>query len=161
MRLWCVIMCFALMAAPASAQSDDGLGGLTSGFNDDGTPRTLDQTEFEPEEGIISPPEDFQELELVDAPKARLRGLDTLNNTVDDFEIRVGQRLAFKRLEVELLACRYPQGDLSGEAYAFLRIRDLREAEPRFNGWMLSTSPALSALDHPRYDIWVLSCNTD
>ena len=29
---------------------------------------------------------------------------------------------------------------------------------PLFSGWMLASSPALSALDHPRYDVWVLSC---
>ncbi|MHA3915774.1 DUF2155 domain-containing protein [Halovulum sp. GXIMD14793] len=118
-------------------------------------------TDAENEEGIVSPPEDYEELQLVDAPKARLRGLDTQNNTVDDFEIKVGQTLAFKRLEVKLEACRYPAGDLAGEAYAFLRIRDFRQEKPSFEGWMLSTSPALSALDHPRYDVWVLSCNTD
>ena len=98
---------------------------------------------------------------LVEAPKARLRGLDTLTNTVNDFEIRVGETLAFKRLVVTLEACRYPQGDLGAEAHAFLRIRDRREDVDRFVGWMFASSPALSALDHPRYDVWVISCNVD
>ncbi|MEO0913879.1 MAG: DUF2155 domain-containing protein, partial [Pseudomonadota bacterium] len=138
----------------AAAQSD----GLSSGFNSDGTPNT--EEGVVPEEGILSPPSDFQELRLVDAPRARLRGLDTLNNTVDDFMIGVGETLIFKRLEVTLEACRYPEGAISDSAYAFLQIRDRREADPRFKGWMLSESPALSALDHPRYDIWVLSCST-
>ncbi|MSU89058.1 DUF2155 domain-containing protein [Rhodobacteraceae bacterium 2CG4] len=99
--------------------------------------------------------------EMLEAPKARLRGLDKLSNTVNDFEIRVGETLAFKRLVVTLAACRYPRGDITEEAYAFLKIRDRREEEDRFSGWMLASSPALSALDHPRYDVWVLSCNTD
>lgn len=98
---------------------------------------------------------------LVDAPIARLRGLDTLTNTVNDFEIRVGETLRFKRLIVTLEACRYPEGNLLEEAYAFLRIRDQREDLDRFSGWMIASSPALSALDHPRYDVWVLSCNVD
>lgn len=153
------VLASILLFGLAQAQSDDGTG-LTTGFNGDGVPST-DGENATAEEGIISPPEEFEELQLVDAPKARLRGLDTLNNTVDDFEIRVGQTLQFKRLQVTLEACRYPSGDLSGEAYAYLRIRDAREEAPRFEGWMLSSSPALSALDHPRYDIWVLSCNTD
>ncbi|MHA3978419.1 DUF2155 domain-containing protein [Halovulum sp. GXIMD14794] len=97
---------------------------------------------------------------MVEAPKARLRGLDKLTNTVNDFEIEVGQTLAFKRLIVTLEACRYPQGEITEEAYAFLRIRDQREDDERFAGWMLASSPALSALDHPRYDVWVLSCST-
>lgn len=153
------ILLLAVLGAPVHAQSGEGTG-LTTGFNNDGDPST-DGDGVPGEEGIVSPPEDFEELQLVEAPIARLRGLDTLNNTVDDFEIRVGQTLAFKRLEVTLESCRYPSGDLAGEAYAYLRIKDAREEAPRFEGWMLSKSPALSALDHPRYDIWVLSCNTD
>lgn len=98
---------------------------------------------------------------MIEAPKARLRGLDKLTNTVDDFEIEVRQTLAFKRLVVTLEACRYPQGEIAEESYAFLHIRDQREDQERFSGWMLASSPALSALDHPRYDIWVLSCSTD
>ncbi len=98
---------------------------------------------------------------MVDAPRARLRGLDTLTNTANDFEIAVGETLAFKRLIVTLEACRHPEGEVSAEAYAYLRIRDRREQEERFSGWMLASSPALSALDHPRYDVWVLSCSTD
>ncbi|MEM9431921.1 MAG: DUF2155 domain-containing protein, partial [Pseudomonadota bacterium] len=68
--------------------------------------------------------------------------------------------LIFKRLEVTLEACRYREGGSGTDAFAFLRIRDRREAEPRFEGWMMSSSPALSALDHPRYDVWVIACRT-
>lgn len=109
------------------------------------------------------PPDDFepQDAEMMDGAAAILRGLDTLNGTVRDFTIRVGQTLEFERLQVSLFACRYPQDDIDGEAFAFLKIRDKRESEDRFSGWMLASSPALSALDHPRYDIWVLSCTTE
>ena len=34
------------------------------------------------------------------------------------------------------------------------------EARQIFKGWMFASSPALSALDHPRYDVWVLSCSS-
>lgn len=151
------LIAIALLVATAGQAQTEG-GGLTTGFNADGTASTGET--LEPEQGIVSPPADFQELRLVDAQKARLRGLDTLNNTVDDFEIMVGETLIFKRLEVTLQACKYPEGAPGTEDYAYLRIRDRREPDPRFTGWMLSSSPALSALDHPRYDIWVLSCKT-
>jgi len=32
--------------------------------------------------------------------------------------------------------------------------------KPVFKGWMIASSPALNALDHPRYDVWVLRCIT-
>ena len=29
-----------------------------------------------------------------------------------------------------------------------------------FSGWMIASTPALSAMDHSRYDIWVMRCAT-
>ncbi|MGB0439332.1 MAG: DUF2155 domain-containing protein [Paracoccaceae bacterium] len=31
---------------------------------------------------------------------------------------------------------------------------------PVFEGWIIASSPALNAMDHARYDVWVLRCNT-
>ncbi len=93
------------------------------------------------------------------ATGANLRGLDRINGTVADLSLQVGETVQYERLEITLLACRYPQGDITEDAFAELRIRDIREDEPRFVGWMFASSPALSALDHPRYDVWVLSCS--
>ena len=109
------------------------------------------------------PPADYEPPsgQMAEGASAILRGLDTLNGTVRDFTIAVGETLEFERLHVTLYACRYPEGDIEGDAYAFLKIRDKRESKDRFSGWMLASSPALSALDHPRYDIWVLNCKTD
>jgi hypothetical protein len=89
-----------------------------------------------------------------------LRGLDTLNGAAQDITLRVGETTRFGHLEITAETCRVPRDD-TADAYAFLRIRDVREAAPRFSGWMFASSPALSALDHPRYDVWVLSCSND
>lgn len=93
------------------------------------------------------------------ANAATLRGLDRINGTVEDIEISVGETVVFERLQITLLACRYPQGDIIKDAFAQMIIADIREDSPRFYGWMFASSPALSALDHPRYDVWVLSCS--
>ena len=89
-----------------------------------------------------------------------LRGLDRINGTTQDISVMVGDTVTYERLEVTLLACRYPRGDINNDAFAQLIIRDIREESPRFIGWMFASSPALSALDHPRYDVWVLSCQS-
>ena len=91
---------------------------------------------------------------------AVLRGLDRINGVYSDFELGPGETFTFERLSVELLECRYPEGQKTTEAFANLRIRDLREDLATFEGWMFASSPALSALDHPRYDVWVLRCKT-
>ena len=156
---------FLLVAAPLPAQIViEGLDGLRQGAPIDVQPLEEDPGGYRIERVDPEPPGDaagFGAEGYVDAPKARLRGLDTLTNTVDDFIIGVGETLRFRRLIVTLKACRYPPDDPLSEAYALLEIRDTREPEPRFSGWMLASSPALSALDHPRYDVWVLACSTD
>ncbi len=91
---------------------------------------------------------------------ALLRGLDTLNGRTEDLALRAGETVRFGYLEITLDACHASRTESDGDAYAFLSIRDSREASPRFSGWMFASSPALSALDHPRYDVWVLSCST-
>lgn len=97
--------------------------------------------------------------ETVEMGGANLRGLDTLNGVTTDLTLRDGETLRFGFLEITLDACHVPRDAPESDAYAFLRIRDVREIEPRFSGWMFKSSPALSALDHPRYDVWVLSCS--
>ncbi len=97
--------------------------------------------------------------DTVPAAVAELRGLDTLNGVARDLRIPVGATVEFGRLEITVDTCRVPRADPASDAYAFLRIRDVRESEPRFSGWMFASSPALSALDHPRYDVWVVSCS--
>ena len=89
---------------------------------------------------------------------AVLRGLDKLTGQVSDMELANGGIAELGRVSVELGECRYPQGDPAGDAFAFLTIRDEGAAEPVFAGWMVASSPALNALEHSRYDIWVMRC---
>ena len=37
-------------------------------------------------------------------------------------------------------------------------MRLSERASHLFSGWMLASSPALNALEHPVYDVWVLDC---
>ncbi|MEM9430758.1 MAG: DUF2155 domain-containing protein, partial [Pseudomonadota bacterium] len=128
--LWRGLALLLVLAAPLVAQVYDPGGSFS-------------ETPLDPTDGARvvpgTPPANFSEPRLLEAPRARLRGLDTLDNTVNDFEIDVGQTLIFKRLEVTLEACRYREGGSGTDAFAFLRIRDRREAEPRFEGWMMSS----------------------
>ncbi len=110
--------------------------------------------------------DDLGEVETVDEPKAAtgegavLRALDRVSGQIEDMEFQNGDTLRFGRLEVTLGECRYPAGNPSGDAYAYLVIREPDDLTPRFEGWMIASSPALNALDHARYDVWVLRCKT-
>lgn len=91
---------------------------------------------------------------------AVLRGLDKVNGQVVDVELFAGSATAVFGLDVALADCRYPVDNPTGDAFAFLTIRENGSAEIRFEGWMIASAPALSALDHSRYDVWVLRCIT-
>lgn len=95
----------------------------------------------------------------VQADSLHLRGLDTLNGTTTDIDLRVGETVRFGHLDITAETCRVPRDTPKADAYAFLQIRDIREPTPRFSGWMFASSPALSSLDHPRYDVWVVGCD--
>ncbi|NKX43901.1 DUF2155 domain-containing protein [Roseibacterium sp. KMU-115] len=74
-----------------------------------------------------------------------------------DVEMAVGETVMFGRIAIHAIECRFPTEDPSSDAYAHLEILDQGGA-PLFDGWMIASSPALSALEHPRYDVWVLRC---
>ncbi len=92
---------------------------------------------------------------------AILRGLDKVDGNVGDMPLRNGQSAEIGRLSVELRECRYPAGDAAGDAFAYVTIRDTQSQKVEFAGWMIGSSPALNALEHPRYDVWVLRCITE
>ncbi|MCT4553062.1 MAG: DUF2155 domain-containing protein [Pelagimonas sp.] len=89
---------------------------------------------------------------------AVLRALDKLNAKTYDFTMQNGEAAALGLIEIQLQECRYPKGNPSGDAYAFMTIREAGIAQPVYRGWMVASSPALNPLDHPRYDVWVLRC---
>jgi hypothetical protein len=91
---------------------------------------------------------------------AVLRGLDKVNGQTVDVELPKGGRGAVFGLDVTLADCRYPADNPTGDAYAYLTIREEAKTDIWFEGWMIASAPALSALDHSRYDVWVLRCIT-
>lgn len=92
---------------------------------------------------------------------AVLRGLDKVNGRTMDAEIPVGGSAEILGLIVTLGECRYPADNPTGDAYAFLTVRSPANGEVFFEGWMIASSPALNALDHNRYDVWVIRCKSE
>lgn len=97
--------------------------------------------------------------EVADAAGAKLRFLDKLAGTVTDLVLQDGQSKQEGRLTITLDGCRYNPENPAAEAFAHVTVLDANLTEPVFDGWMVASSPALSALDHPRYDVWVLRCD--
>ncbi len=91
---------------------------------------------------------------------AVLRGLDKVNGKTIDLQVNSGSTVEIFGLDVALGDCRSPAENPTGDAFAYLTIWNRGQAEALFDGWMIATSPALNALDHARYDVWVLRCMT-
>lgn len=97
--------------------------------------------------------------DVAEAPGAKLRLLDKLTGKVSDLDLSKGQSQTVGRLTVQMDGCRYYPDSPAAEAFAHLTILDTQAPDPVFNGWMTASSPALSALDNARYDVWVLRCD--
>ncbi len=99
--------------------------------------------------------------EVSEGSGAVLRGLDKVDGAVHDIELPIGGSALFGRLTITLKDCRYPTGNPAGDAFASLTITEKNKPAPDFEGWMIASAPALNALDHPRYDVWVMRCKTE
>jgi hypothetical protein len=97
---------------------------------------------------------------VTEAAGAQLRGVDRINGEVFEITVPTGGTARLRNLEIKLNSCRYPVGNPAGDAYASLEIWETETGEYFFSGWMIASSPALSAMDHPRFDIWVMRCTT-
>ena len=95
-----------------------------------------------------------------DADSGILRWMDKLTGETADIELLRGQEAVSGRLTIRLDSCRYPSDNPTSDAEAHLTITETDIPAPVFDGWMIASSPGLSALDHPRYDVWVLRCVT-
>jgi hypothetical protein len=99
---------------------------------------------------------------------AVLQGLDKTTARISKFEAPVDKPVRFGRLVITVRACVKHPPEEEPESAAFLQIDELREgdhgstpAQRVFSGWMFASSPALSALENPIYDVGVLDCKSD
>ncbi len=93
-----------------------------------------------------------------------LRGLDKITAHVSTFTAPIDQMVQFGALQITARSCDKRPPEEVPESAAFLEIVEARPGEqPQklFSGWMFASSPALSALENPIYDLWVLDCTND
>lgn len=98
-----------------------------------------------------------------------LRALDKVTATTKDYTVEIGDTFQYGSLSIDAVHCEKRPPEELPETFAFLKIRDAKldgtgnqadEDETVFSGWMFASRPALSALDHGVYDIWVIGCRT-
>lgn len=94
-----------------------------------------------------------------------LRGLDKVTGRAIDIDAPAGIPVNFGTLIMTARYCYTVPPEEPPETTAFLQIDErAKKGEPPkrlFSGWMFASTPALNGLEHPVYDVWVITCKTD
>lgn len=90
-----------------------------------------------------------------------LQGLNKVTGHISKLDAPLGTVMRFGTLEIIARRCWKSPPEERPEDAALLDIRELKPGEGPHNiflGWMFSSSPGLSALEHAVYDVNVLAC---
>lgn len=99
--------------------------------------------------------------EMTPYPRVKLQSLDKATARTRTFEAEVGSTMKFGTVYMRVQSCQKSSPLDQPESAAFLQIWEVDTNEKSdwvFSGWMFSSSPGLSAMDHPIYDVWVIEC---
>ena len=92
---------------------------------------------------------------------AVLRTLDKITARMSTEEVFIDEMIELGNLRVTPRRCLKNPPTETPESSAFLEIYELPknlEPTPVFQGWMFASSPALNAMEHPVFDVWLLDC---
>ena len=86
-----------------------------------------------------------------------LQALDKTTGRTSYLSARVGEPYTYDDLKIQVDKCMKRPPEETPENSAFINVIDATGKEI-FRGWMFSSNPALSGMEHPVYDIWVVEC---
>lgn len=90
-----------------------------------------------------------------------LQALDKVTARVITLQAPVGETVRFGTLEIRAAVCEKRPPEETPDSAAFLDIVEKRAGQAPvevFRGWMFASSPGLSPMQHPVYDLWVVDC---
>ncbi len=94
---------------------------------------------------------------------AHFKLLDKITNKVTQKAIAVNSSIKWDSLNIKVHACFFSKPEELPEDYVLLEIKDLLKPEKDnfYMGWMISSAPDLTPLEHPIYDLWLIDCKID
>lgn len=90
---------------------------------------------------------------------AEIRAIDRSTGRTYKLDIPLNKEVTFSNLILNVKYCYKNPIDKEIENYAYLTVKDKLINKYVFQGWMFSSSPSLSSLEHPINDIWLLNCS--
>jgi len=92
---------------------------------------------------------------------ARMQAMDKITGHVTEIDVPVKGVVNFGSFSILVRKCVTRSPDEAPENTAFVDVVDDYESDNPvniFKGWMFSSTPALSPVEHPIYDVWLLQC---
>ena len=90
-----------------------------------------------------------------------LGALNKVSGKISKIKIEDNNEMSFGTLKIIVRTCKKSLPEDPPENSAFIEIWDKKidkEEKKIFSGWMFSSSPSISAVDHAVYDVWVIDC---
>ena len=101
----------------------------------------------------------------LDGDLITLQGLNKITARIKTFDFKIGEKNTFGFLEIHAKRCVFSEPTETPESIAYIKIFDSSEKKIKnlstnivFEGWMFASSPALNTLEHPVYDLILISC---
>ncbi len=94
-------------------------------------------------------------------PIASFSGLDKITGRITNFDVYIDETVQFGALQITPRVCYTRPPTETQRTSVFIEVDQvsLKGGTDRiFTGWMFADSPALNAIDHPVYDIWLVDC---
>ena len=101
--------------------------------------------------------------ETIEKKYASFKLLNKTTNKVSQKEILVDSTIYWETLKIEVLYCASTPPNEIPEDYVLIDVYDTvnQEIINIYTGWMISSSPDVTPLENPIYDLWLLDCNID
>ena len=94
---------------------------------------------------------------------AHFKLLDKISNIVIEKSIKINKSASLGTLNIRVYSCFSEPPDEIPENYVLIDVKDdfQNQDQSIYKGWMISSSPDVTPLEHPIYDLWLLNCSKD
>ena len=101
--------------------------------------------------------------EVIEKKYASFKLLNKTTNKVSTKDILISTKISWETLNIEVLYCVSTPPTEIPEDYALIDVYDTinNESTNIYRGWMISSSPDVTPLENPVYDLWLIDCNND
>ena len=101
--------------------------------------------------------------ETIEKKYASFKLLNKTTNKVSTKDILVTSKISWETLNIEVLYCGSTPPTEIPEDYVLIDVYDTINNENTniYKGWMISSSPDVTPLENPIYDLWLVDCSND